>query len=138
MAVSAVSGATGTAMAAADRTGSSAKNTLSRQDFLNIMISEMSHQDPMNPVDNQQFLNQLTQLESLQATTSLSEGIKSLLAIQQIGAASALIGKNVEGKDPNGAAVVGKVEKVVVQSGSAFVVVNGTSLALGNVTTVQE
>jgi flagellar basal-body rod modification protein FlgD len=123
--------------AASSLTGTTAKNTLSRQDFLNIMISEMSHQDPMNPVDNQQFLNQLAQLESLQATTALSDGIKSLLAVQQIGSASALIGKNVEGKDSDGNAVVGKVEKVVVQSGNASVVVNGTQLPLGNVSTVQ-
>ena len=135
MAIDALNSATA---AASGLTGATAKNTLSREDFLNIMISEMSHQDPMNPVDNQEFLNQLTQLESLQAMTTLTQGIQSLLAIQQIGSASALIGKTVQGLDAGGDEVSGKVEKVVVQGGSVSVVVGDARLPLGNVQTVQE
>ena len=49
----------------ADKTGSSASASLSREDFMNILLAEMSHQDPMNPVDNQEFLSQLAQLQTL-------------------------------------------------------------------------
>lgn len=133
MAIDAVSSTT----TAADRTGATAKNTLSRQDFLNIMLSEMTHQDPMNPVDNQQFLSQLSQLESLQAMNSLSDNIASMLAVQQLGSASALIGKTVEGKGANGEALAGVVEKVVIQNGAVSVVVGGTQLPFANVQSVQ-
>ena len=115
----------------------SSYTSLSRQDFMNIMISEMSHQDPMNPVENQDFLNQLAQLESLQAMAELTQGIEALLRLQHIGSASALIGRQVAGSDSSGNPVSGTVEKVVMRSGQAAIVVDGTELPLERITEVQ-
>ena len=118
---------------APDRTGTSATTSLSRDDFMNILLAEMSHQDPMNPVGNQEFLSQLTQLETLQATNQLTAGIETLIAIQQLASAGALIGLNVRASGGNGAEIVGTVDKVIMQGNTVAVSVNGSQVPLSSV-----
>ncbi|MFN0059555.1 MAG: flagellar hook assembly protein FlgD [Planctomycetota bacterium] len=96
-------------------TSRSANSALSTDDFFKIMITEMSNQDPLEPLDNQQFLNQLTQMQTLQATTKLSEGIEALLLGQQISSAGALIGREVAGMSAEGVELGGVVDRVIIQ-----------------------
>ena len=98
----------------------SRSNALAQEDFFEIMISELTNQDPLEPMDNQQFLNQLVQMQTLQATTKLSEGIESLLLGQQIASAGSLIGRQIEGEDADGNPVSGTVQSVVVQDGDVM------------------
>lgn len=100
---------------ATSSTSRSASSALSTDDFFKIMITEMSNQDPLEPLDNQQFLNQLTQMQTLQATTKLSEGIEALLLGQQISSAGALIGREVSGLSADGVELGGVVDRVVIQ-----------------------
>jgi flagellar basal-body rod modification protein FlgD len=125
MDISALSGSV-----AADRTGSSARATMSREDFMNILLAEMSHQDPLNPVGNQEFLSQLAQLQTLEATTMLTQGIESLVALQKLSAAGALIGMTVRGEGPGGEPLVGTVERIIMRENHVAVSVDGTELAL--------
>ena len=117
----------------ADGTGSSASASLSREDFMKILLAEMIHQDPMNPVDNQEFLSQLAQLQTLEATNQLTEGIEKLVAMQQLSSAGALIGKTVSGQGAGGVEVSGQVERIIMRGGDISLSVNGTELALSNV-----
>lgn len=96
-------------------TTASARSSLSQEDFFNIMISELTNQDPLEPMDNNQFLDQLTQLQNLEATTKLTEGIESLLLGQQIASGGVLIGQQVTGVAETGDIVSGLVENVTVQ-----------------------
>lgn len=101
-------------------TQSSSQTSLSQEDFLDIMIAELTNQDPLEPLDNNQFLNQLTQMQTLEATTKLTEGIESLLLGQQISSAGALIGQQVSGIAASGTAVEGLVERVVVDGTDVY------------------
>ena len=93
---------------------------LRQEEFLEIMIAELANQDPFEPMDNREFLGQLTQMQNLEAstemTTSLQQLATSLEALtfgQQLASASALIGANIGerranswsqmGADPSGA-----------------------------------
>ncbi len=117
----------------ADNTGPSAQSALSREDFMSILLAEMTYQDPMNPVDNQEFLSQLAQLQTLEATTSLTEGIESLVALQRLTSAGQLIGKDVQGTSADGTSIAGTVEKVLVRGQETLVSVEGVELALDRV-----
>ncbi len=88
---------------------------LTRDDFYQIMIAELSHQDPFEPMDNQKFLEQLASLQTLDVTGRLGDGIDKLLFQQRLSAASVLIGKQVTAADENGGALSGRVERVRVQ-----------------------
>lgn len=69
---------------------------ISQDDFLRILLTQLRFQDPLKPVDNQQFVAQLAQFSSLEITRQQSEKIDSLLSIQATNQAVALIGKQVE------------------------------------------
>ncbi len=106
---------------------------LSQAEFFDIMNAELTNQDPLEPMDNSEFLSQLTQLQTLDSTTRLADGIEALLVGQQISAAGVLIGKVVSGVDAAGAAVSGTVDRVIVEHQKAFLGVGTALLPLANV-----
>lgn len=118
---------------ATSASAASSRSSLSQQDFLKIMMAELINQDPLEPLDNNQFLNQLTQMQTLEATTRLSEGISSLLLGQQISSAGVLIGRHVVGTSADGATITGLVERVVVQDGKVRLGIGENLLPLESV-----
>lgn len=114
------------------------QSILSQEEFFDIMISELTHQDPLEPMDNREFLDQLTQLQSLDVMSRLSAGIESLVLGQQIASASALIGTSVAGVTDGGTLVSGTVERVLVEDGSVLLDIGETTLPLANVREVGE
>ena len=117
----------------ADRTGSTASKTLSREDFMRILLAEINHQDPMKPVDNQEFLNQLAQWHTLEATTLLTETLKGLITLQRLSAAGRFIGMHVRAESPDGTFLEGIVEKVVLDGDKVSLCVDGTLVPLDSI-----
>lgn len=64
---------------------------LDRDDFLMLLIAELQHQDPMNPIDNQDYVSQLTQFSSLDEL----RGIREVLDGQDANAASNLNAQSI-------------------------------------------
>ena len=106
---------------------------LSQEEFFDIMIAELTHQDPLEPMDNREFLSQLTQLQSLDVLSRLADGIESLILGQQISSAGALIGRDVSGVTNGGTLVTGTVERVIVEDGVVFLGIGDATLPLANV-----
>ena len=78
-------------MSIAGVTGSSANqaaNTLKapgelgRDDFLNLLVTQLQYQDPLNPMDSADFTAQLAQFSSLEQLTNMSDQLKTLTAAQ--------------------------------------------------------
>ncbi len=72
--------------------------TLGKAEFLQLLIEQLKHQDPLSPADNQQFLAQLAQFTSLEQLQSLNQKYdQSMLLSQSLNnsAAAQLIGKTV-------------------------------------------
>lgn len=74
------------------------KKELGQEEFLTLLTAQLANQDPLSPVDNKEFITQMSQfasLDSLQALenkfTDLSNSLTSNQALQ----ASALVGRNV-------------------------------------------
>lgn len=72
------------------------QSTLGQEEFLRILLSQLQYQDPLKPMDNQQFLAQMAQFSSLAQTSQLNDRIDSLLSIQASTQSIGLIGKTVE------------------------------------------
>ncbi|MBN2241192.1 MAG: hypothetical protein JW793_00775 [Acidobacteria bacterium] len=49
-----------------------------KDEFLKLLVAQLQNQDPMNPMDNQQFLAQLATFSSLEQLMSINEGIAEL------------------------------------------------------------
>ncbi|MBF0123818.1 MAG: hypothetical protein HQL60_00620 [Magnetococcales bacterium] len=61
-----------------------------RNDFLRMLTAQLQYQDPLEPVQNSEFTNQLAQMNSLQEQQHIGEVLEKLLAIQTGGGAGAL------------------------------------------------
>lgn len=82
--------------------------------FLQLMITELTNQDPLNPMDNTQLVQQIGEIRQISATTQLSETLFSVQAGQSLSTASSLIGKNVTALTEDQQNISGKVDKVTV------------------------
>jgi flagellar basal-body rod modification protein FlgD len=88
MALAPVSGSPSTSVQAA--------NGLDFQSLLQIILTQLTYQDPLKPVDNTEFVSQLAQFSQLQQTQTLNDQITSLLASQSASQATGLIGRTVD------------------------------------------
>jgi len=71
---------------------------LSKDDFLKLLITQLRYQDPLEPLDQNQFLSQtaqFTQLENLQNIGKQLEDLKSISSASSLTQAAALLGKTV-------------------------------------------
>jgi flagellar basal-body rod modification protein FlgD len=87
---------------------------LDSNDFLQLMITQLQQQDPLNPMDNNQMVQQISSIRELSATTKLTSTLDSVQAGQNIATASSLIGKSVDAIDDSGNPVTGVVGRVTV------------------------
>ena len=113
-------------------------STLDQNDYLQLMMAQMTHQDPLEPQGTEQMMSQMTQLSSTQALTELTSTMKASALGQGVTNASALIGKAVYGKDSNGDDLEGEATSAVVKDGVAYVNINDgtTSGALMKLTDI--
>lgn len=72
------------------------QNSLSQSDFLKLFLAQLSFQDPLEPVDNAEFLAQMAQFSAVEQSRLLNSKIDSLLSMNSIDQAVSLIGKTVE------------------------------------------
>lgn len=73
-----------------------AQNTIQQEDFIRLFLSQLQFQDPLEPVDNREFLAQLAQFSSLEQSRQTSENTESMLAMDSASQALALLDRDVE------------------------------------------
>jgi flagellar basal-body rod modification protein FlgD len=95
-------------------------NTLNDLDldvFLKLLINEMQNQDPLNPMDNSEMLNQINQIREIGSTDKLTSTLDSVLLGQNITSSTNLIGKDVKAISDDGQRVSGTVTRVTIEDG---------------------
>lgn len=83
--------------------------------FLKLMIAELTNQDPLNPMDNTQLVQQIGELRSIAASDQLTGTLQSLQTQQSLTTASSLIGKRVTAISTDNENVTGTVSSVSVE-----------------------
>src|SRR6476620_3012874 len=83
--------------------------------FLQLMVSELTHQDPLNPMDNTQLVQQIGELRSIAASDQLTSTLHALQTQQSLTTASSLIGKQVTALTTDDHNISGKVTSVSVE-----------------------
>ncbi len=57
---------------------SSGSQEIGKTEFLKLLVTQLQNQDPMNPVDNQEFIAQLATFSSLEQLISINNGVTKL------------------------------------------------------------
>jgi len=121
--------------------GSSTTNAyanLSSDEFIKIMLSELTNQDPFEPTDSSAILEQLSSLRNIEGQLQLQTSMESLVSQNAVSSAASLIGQFVSGIDRNGNNQSGIVESVRVENDKAiFQLEGGGSLPAENTTDLQ-
>jgi flagellar basal-body rod modification protein FlgD len=104
--------------------GRQPQQQLGKDDFLKLLITQLSHQDPTAPMQDKEFIAQMAQFSSLEQMTSMASDFSKLTTMLAGSEASSALGKNVELYD--GEYVVQGAIKAVTRGEIPQVLVNGT------------
>jgi len=116
---------------------SNKKLAMKTEDFIKIMLTQLQHQDPLDPAKNLELLAQMSQIGQLQASTDMQDMLKGLSLQNQIGSAGQLIGKMVAGVDDTNQQTAGLVTSVRVQENQVYLELdNGNTLRMDRVTAI--
>lgn len=97
-------------------------DSLGKEDFLLLLVTQMQYQDPLEPTDNTEYVAQLAQFSELEQMENLNSTTVNTSAYS-------LVGKTVKIEQTSGTGQVtemqGTVDKVTIQNNKAYVQVNG-------------
>jgi flagellar basal-body rod modification protein FlgD len=109
---------------------------LSQDDFLKLLVAQMTSQNPTDPIDNQDLLGQMVQFSTLQQNSSLQKALASLQASQSLVQANTLLGRQVTIQIDPTTTIQGTVSGVTMDSGAPEIVVDGIAFPLSQVTAI--
>jgi len=105
------------------------RNELGKDQFLNLLITQLKYQDPFQPLNDHEFIAQLAQFSSLEQMQNLNTNIVAMMVSQQklsaLGEATRMIGKHVELHTRDGEQLFGEVTGVQFKDGWPQLVVGG-------------
>ncbi len=104
--------------------------TLDQEDFLQLVVAQMTNQDPLSPMKDTEFIAQMTQFSALEQSKNMQRDMAHLHA-------NAVLGRVVELKDEQGELIRGTVSAIEVEAGTPKMVVNGQSYALSTLLAVE-
>ena len=96
-------------------------STLGKDDFLKLFVAQLQHQDPMNPMQDSDFMGQMASFSTL-------EQVSNMATANERSATIGLIGRTVTYKDKTNVEHIGVVEKVTTaKDGKLSLTVDGTT-----------
>ena len=84
---------TDTAFAESSRT-TGAASAVGSDEFLNLLVLQLQNQDPLDPMDNEKFITQLAQLQTLEQQRRMTEATTSLFLQQKLTSSASMIGRD--------------------------------------------
>ncbi|HWC60504.1 MAG TPA: flagellar hook capping FlgD N-terminal domain-containing protein [Verrucomicrobiae bacterium] len=109
---------------------------LSQQDFLQLLVTQMTSQDPLNPTNSQDLLSQMTQFSTLNANTTMQTQLGQMQTLYEFSEAGSLLGKQVTLQQDASTLTSGLVTGVDTSSNVPQIIVNGQSYSLAQVLSV--
>lgn len=117
---------------------SGTRNTgeLGKDDFLNLLVTQLRYQDPLNPSDDKEFIGQMAQFSALEQMQNLNTSFSGTKAYS-------LIGKDVDANVVDASTgeisvVSGNVSSIKYSAGKYYAVVNGTDVSIDDIVNVSE
>ena len=99
---------------------------MGKDQFLKLFVAQLQHQDPMNPMEDSEFMGQMASFSTLEQVSNLAAANERIANSLQSTSAIGLIGRTVTYVDGDDQVHTGKVEKVTTTDGKPFLTVDGT------------
>jgi len=129
--ISSISGTSTTS--SSQSTSRTPSSELGKDEFLQILVTQLRNQDPLNPQEDSEFIAQMAQFSSL-------EQLQNLNSQTMLSSAAALIGKMITAQttDSSGqsVAITGQATSVLTQDGIPYLLVDNTLVAYSSILSV--
>lgn len=109
-------------------------NELGKDDFLKLLITQLSNQDPTSPMENTEFISQMAQFSSLEQMTNMSTSFSKMASFINSSEAASTLGKTVE-LNVGDASVTGIVEGAT-RGENPQVLVNGMYYSMDKIAAI--
>ena len=106
-------------------------NTLNQADFLKLLVTQMTSQDPLNPQSDTAFAAQLAQFSALQQSQTMTTDMQGLRADTLIGQTVTVASTTNKGQS-----ITGVVSGVGMNAGTPDVLINGQLYDLSQITSI--
>lgn len=109
---------------------------LGKDDFMKILITQLTHQDPTEPMRDTEFIAQMAQFSTLEQITNMTQDFSRLAGILSTSQALGLLGRTVQLFDGENM-ITGVVEEVSGRE-APMLLVNGTYYDFERVEKIRE
>jgi flagellar basal-body rod modification protein FlgD len=111
---------------AVTQTASGKNAEMGKDQFLKLFVAQLQHQDPMNPMEDSDFMGQMASFSTLEQVTNLAAANQAIAANLHLSQSVGLIGRTVTWTDEADVTHTGVVEKVSQQDGNPVLTISGT------------
>jgi flagellar basal-body rod modification protein FlgD len=108
--------------------GTNPNAVLGKDDFLKLLVTQLQHQDPMNPMDDKDFMGQMAQFSSLEQITNLVAATQQQAFANQMSQAVGLIGHQVSWVAEDGTSGTGTASKVSISGGAIQITIGDSQV----------
>ncbi len=115
------------------KTSSSTASALDSNQFMQILMAQLTHQNPLEPMDSNEMMSQFSQLNSLQELKDIHTAMDKVSASNQTTYLTSLIGKMVKATRSDGKIVEGVVDGVSVDQDVPQILIGDETVDLTNV-----
>ena len=109
---------------------------LGQDDFLKLLVAQLSAQDPLNPQKDTEFIAQMAQFSALEQSKTMGSNISALRSQQDFVQANALLGREVNLQINKDTTVHGVVSAVNIEAGTPKIVVNDQAYDMASLLSV--
>ncbi|RYF15895.1 MAG: flagellar hook capping protein [Comamonadaceae bacterium] len=109
--------------AIAPTTSGTSLSNMGLQDFMKILLTQLTYQDPLKPMDNKEFMAQMAQFTALEQSQRLNDRVQQLIENQAALQSVSLIGRSVEISTGSGKAT-GTVSALSFQGAGPLLTLN--------------
>lgn len=116
-----------------------AYSALGSEQFLKLVLTQLSNQDPLQPNDSNALLEQLSNIRNIQSSVDMQDKLKSLVGQNELSSAATLIGRTVIGLNSSNQRVEGKVTSISkTTDGAVLRLSTGENLSMSRLEQVRE
>lgn len=136
-----ISSANSAAQVAQDQTQTNnTGNSLGKNEFLELLLTQLKNQDPLEPMENKEFIAQMAQFSSLEQMQNMNASMEKFLQRESISQAASLVGKTIEKTAESGEEdeiIKGEVARVNFEAGDTYVVLeDGTKINTEDISSI--
>ncbi|CAN7618394.1 flagellar hook capping protein [Aquipseudomonas alcaligenes] len=92
------------------------QSRLGQEDFIKLFLTELTFQDPLEPINNREFLAQMAQFANLEQTRITNENTTNLVTMNATSQSLGLLGRQVEITTTGESSIIGTVSAIAFSS----------------------